>query len=127
MCPDPFPFSSTSVLSPSPCWLTTKSTSPSSLMHFVHLTNGCGWKHSAHTRRIQRCKLSRCIGFSFSSIQSKSTMSSLRMKKLRMKRNKTQIHKSMENKVEDTEVIHFHLLNCAAINFLTGRAQTESN
>lgn len=65
------------------------------------------------------------FGFSFSSIQSKSTMSSLRMKKLRMKRNKTQIHKSMENKVEDTEVIH--LLNCAAINFLTGRAQTESN
>lgn len=67
------------------------------------------------------------FGFSFSSIQSKSTMSSLRMKKLRMKRNKTQIDKSMENKVEDTEVIHFHLLNCAAINFLTGRAQTESN
>lgn len=30
----------------------------------------------------------------------------------------------MENKVEDTEVIHFHLLNCAAINFFTGRTQT---
>lgn len=39
MCLDPFPFCFRSVMSPSPCWLTTNSSTSSSFMHFLHLTN----------------------------------------------------------------------------------------
>lgn len=71
MCPDPFPFSSTSVLSPSPCCSTTKSTSPpSSLMRSLRLTNGSGLKHSANIHRMRRgITLKVHLGFLFTSVQ----------------------------------------------------------